>query len=294
MQNTGQTLKRILLCALLIFPVLQSKAQGAADEEGPLVSTMTFSPTGPLKVGDILTITLTMYDPGGTGIRNTQLLLKDKFGRQHTPFNDGDWNTLSSLYASGTTSAQIPFKFLIDETWGSDGWITLSNMRAYDKIANGTYFYDDGATQNLQSGTSYADKHPLANFRIAIGNPPPDSSASATTTTTTTLVPLTTPSVITTISPTVPMETFTTIKPNFPSLKVGATILTKTLISKLGFKSSRTTKITLSVSKTSQKYCKVVGSRLQGKRAGTCRVVVTSTQKSKKKISKTAQFKIFK
>ena len=182
------------------------------DEEGPIVTAVSISPSGYLQVGDILTVTLTIFDPGGSGVRNIQFLLKDRFGRQHSPFNTEDWGAVpTAVFAGGDSPSNVPLRFRVSETWASNGFVVFSNARAYDKKGNGTYFYLNGSFENLQTKSRYPTSHPLAAIRVGIGNPEATNSSSAITTTTTTITTTTTTTTSTSTSTTATIPSTTTL-----------------------------------------------------------------------------------
>lgn len=156
------------------------------DEEGPIVTAVSISPSGYLQVGDVLTVTLTIFDPGGSGVRNIQFSLKDRFERQHSPFNTEDWGAVpTAVFAGGDSPSNVPLRFRVSETWASNGFVVFSNARAYDKKGNGTYFYLNGSFENLQTKSRYPISHPMAAIRVGVGNPEPTNSSPAITSTTT-------------------------------------------------------------------------------------------------------------
>ena len=151
---------------LLIFTLMffNSPAFSADDESGPQMLDARISSPGPFQVGDRFTITLVMQDIGGSGVRNIQFQLKDKFGRQHGAENDDKLSYFSSpsFLCSGASICEYPFTFRIDETWANNGFITLSSIRAFDMKTNGTYFYDGGSIEDLQTRKKSSNKHQLS------------------------------------------------------------------------------------------------------------------------------------
>jgi len=163
--------------ALLVLTLLfcNSPAFSADDESGPQLLDARISSPGPFQVGDRFTITLVMQDVGGSGVRNVQFQLKDKFGRQHGAENDDKLSYFStpSFLCSGSNICEYPFIFKIDETWANNGFITLSSIRAFDMKTNGTYFYDDGSVEDLQTRKKSTSKHSLSGLSLQLGTPPP-------------------------------------------------------------------------------------------------------------------------
>ena len=149
-----------------------SPAHSADDESGPQMLDAQISSQGPFKTGDRFTITLVMQDLGGSGVRNVQFLLKDKFGRQHSAENDDKLSYFStpSFNCSGTNVCVYPFIFMIDSTWANNGLVTLSSIRAFDTKANGTYFYADGNVEDLQTRKIQDKQHALKGLSLELGN----------------------------------------------------------------------------------------------------------------------------
>lgn len=191
-------MKKTLLGLVLVLSFTQGfvhLAEALDDEIGPEMLGAQVSSPGPFQIGDRFTITLSMRDPGGSGVRNLQFVVKDKFGRQHTAENDDKLSFFSSPSFScpGTEICEYPFVFKIDETWGNNGYVTFGNMRAYDMKTNGTYFYGDGTVENLQTKEKLTLAHPLKNLSLQIGTPPPPPPPTPTSSPTPTLQPSPTP-----------------------------------------------------------------------------------------------------
>lgn len=165
---------------------LNSPAFSADDESGPQMLEARISSPGPFKVGDRFTVTLVMQDVGGSGVRNIQFLLKDKFGRQHGAENDDKLSFFStpSFLCSGASICEYAYVFRIDETWANNGFITLSSIRAFDMKTNGTYFYDDGSIEDLQTRKKSSNQHALSGLSLQLGTPPPTPTPTASQETT--------------------------------------------------------------------------------------------------------------
>ena len=164
--------KLVLLILTLMF--CSSPAYSADDESGPQMLDARLSSRGPFQVGDRFTITLVMQDAEASGVRNVQFQLKDKFGRQHGAENDDKLSFFStpSFLCSGASICEYPFMFRIDETWANNGFITLSSIRAFDMKTNGTYFYDDGSIEDLQTRKKSSNQHALRGLSLQLGTPP--------------------------------------------------------------------------------------------------------------------------
>jgi hypothetical protein len=247
---------------------ITSVAWGATDEEGPLITNAVVTSSGPYRSGDVISIVLTMYDPGGAGIRNTQFYLRDKFGRTKDPFNGMDCGSICTMYGPGTSISEVTFQFRVDQTWGTDGYATLGAIRTFDKLTNGTYFYDDGRYENLQTRTLYPGKHPLDGLRLTLGNPPFSSP---------TTIPVTSPS---TTTSTQALATSTTIatalltpqassSTDRTSLREKSSIKVSDLVSRAGITLVRNSRVNVT-SQTSTR-CRVVRNiKITALKSGSC------------------------
>ena len=279
----------------VVSSVLVPIANGTPDEEGPLITSAVVSPTGSLQPGDVISIVLTMYDPGGSGIRNTQFTINDKFGRNKTPFNGMDCGLSCTMYASGNSVSEVTFQFLVDETWGTDGFATLGSIRVFDKLTNGTYFYSDGKYQNLQTRGMYPGKHPLADLRITLGSPPSASTTtSSTSPSSTTTKPSSTnktPGVTIPSLPTTSSSSSTTPSVNsvveMPTIMIMSNASAASLAKLANIEVQSPSRVTLRVIPGSAKNCKVSRGALRGLKAGSCKVAVTVTPEKGKSTSKT-------
>ena len=280
-----------MLVISLSVMFVSSVSFAAVDEEGPLITKAVVTSNSSLKSGDLISIVITMYDPGGAGIRNTQFVLADKYGRQHGSYNGNDCGSECKMFKDGDASNEITYLFRVDETWGTDGYVTMGNMRIYDKLSNGTYFYADGTFQNLQTNKYYDGKHQLSNLRLALGNPPPDSTTSTTSTSTTSTTAVT-------VGSTGPMISLPTpVSSSIPStLAVVTTELTsaKAIAKYASLPMFSTSKVSIKVVASSAKFCKVSGAALKGLKTGSCKVTVTVTPKKGRATSKTVTLKVTK
>ena len=175
-------MKKKVALLILTLMLTNSPAFSADDESGPQMLDSRISSPGPFQVGDRFTITLVMQDAGGSGVRNVQFLLKDKFGRQHSAENDNKLSYFStpSFLCSGSNICEYPFIFKIDETWANNGFITFSSIRAFDMKTNGTYFYEDGSVEDLQTRKKSSSKHSLNGLALQLGTPPPTPTPTST------------------------------------------------------------------------------------------------------------------
>lgn len=287
--------RQLFTCLLLVISLnvmfVSSVSFAAADEEGPLITKAVVTSNSSLKSGDVISIVITMYDPGGAGIRNTQFVLADKFGRQHGSYNGNDCGSECKMFKDGDASNEITYLFRVDETWGTDGYVTMGNMRIYDKLSNGTYFYADGTFQNLQTNRYYDGKHQLSNLRLALGNPPPDSTTSTTSTSTTSTTVVTVGSTAPTINLPTPVSTSI---PSTLTVTLSKVVSAKSIAADAKLAVTSTSKVSLKVLSSSAKYCKVSGTTLKGLKAGSCKVTVTVTPKKGRATSKTISLKITK
>jgi hypothetical protein len=76
------------------------------------------------------------------------------------------------------------------------------------------------------------------------------------------------------------------------SLKVKKSISNSSVIKSSKITISKGAKTTVTIPKTSQSVCRIVGTSIRGLKKGSCRVTVTMTPKKGKKVSKTLTVKV--
>lgn len=97
-----------------------------------------------------------------------------------------------------------------------------------------------------------------------------------------------TPEATTSTTPVATPTTPVLVAPNPPSMRVGKSLTPKSVANMASLKLAKNSRLSLSVSTSSQKVCGVKAGRLVAKKKGTCRVTVTSSvgkKKSKKTVS---------
>lgn len=112
-----------------------------------------------------------------------------------------------------------------------------------------------------------------------------DTTASTTVVTTSTAVP----AVTTTVVP----STSTTVAPRVPPVvRVNRSTSAKSIATYLKMTVASTSKLSLKVSSSTARFCRVSGSSLRGSRVGNCRVTVTVKPKRGRSVSKTVTLKV--
>jgi hypothetical protein len=165
---------------------------------------------------------------------------------------------------------------------------------------------EDGTTQ-IKSMLDLSENNGWLNFsikgfhfsaptiKLRLGRANTQIPSTTTVAPTTTLAPPT-EAIVTTTTVLPPVWTPATVvaAKTSPVVRVSKSISAKSVASYAKISVAKTSKLSLRVTTSSAKYCKVSGTSLKGVKAGTCKVTVTVTLKSGKKSAKTVTLKIAK